>query len=188
MKNIIFSLVLVLGLAVAPVAHIVPEEAPVAVAVEDVGSSTDAATVPVPVEEPTAPAEKAAEEVTNPWVSLIWVVVGLLIVALGGSIKMAGKLGLKKLEKKLGFDVPDALEEIAEGYLTKGINWTENWAKKQADKPRGEDKMAETIRYAVEKAGENEALRKKIEEKGKAIVERLLKSKDTPKEATPKAE
>ncbi len=164
MKNIIFSIILVCGLAFAPT-YVYSEENLVET-VEVVEESTEEA---------------------NPWGSMLWAVLSIFVVTVGGSVKLAGKLAIKKLENKIGFDIPDAIEEIAEGYLAKAVGWTENWAKEKSEKPSSENKMAETIRYAIEKAGENEYIRKTIEEKGTEIVEKLLKSKETPDEATPKS-
>lgn len=187
MRNLFLSLALILGLAAAPVSYIVPEEAPAVVTTEvvEAGSATVAAVTtdePAPAEE--APAEEAK---TNPWVSLAWKVAAIVLAAATGVLALAAKLGFKKIEKKLGFDIPDAIEAIAEGYLVKAINWTEAWAKKKSEAPTSEDKMAATIRVAIEKAGESESVRKFIEEKGTDVVEKLLKSDETPVDATPKS-
>lgn len=122
----------------------------------------------------------------NSWESLGFYALTVLISVSGTLILFAGKIGLKKLEKKLGIDVPEAIEQMAEGILIKGINSTENWAKKQANKPTSENKLAEAIRFALEEAGNNEFVRKKIEDKGKEIIERLLRSEETSDEVTPK--
>lgn len=188
MRNLFLSLVLILGLSVAPVSYVCPQEAPAPATTEvvEAGSATVAATT----DDATLAEEEEkveAEEKANPWVALAWKVAAIILGALSVVVILAAKLGFKKIEKKLGIEIPDAIEAIAEGYLVKAINWTEAWAKKKSDAPTADDKMAETIRVAVEKAGESEYVRKFIEEKGKDVVEKLLKSDDTPEDATPKS-
>lgn len=191
MRKLVLAIILVLGLntsAYCVTACDIPNYFIAAV-------DTTEETVPAeetnvnPTENEAVPVEEVSAETTeeaNEWVSLIWSAVALIIGLLTGTITLAGKMGIKKIEKKIGFDIPDAVEEIAEGYLVKAINWTENWAKEQSEKPTSDDKMAQTIKYAMEKAAESEAVRIKIDEKGKAIVEKLLKSNETSTEATPK--
>lgn len=132
------------------------------------------------------PQSISSNEEQNPWVSLGFYGLTVAISVVGTLILFAGKVGIKKLEKKLGIKIPDVVEEMAEGIIVKGINVTENWAKKQSDKPTSENKMAETIKFALKRAENNEFIRKKIEDKGKEIVERLLRSNETPTEVTPK--
>jgi hypothetical protein len=181
MKNI-STLFLVLLLSAIPSSGNTTDEVPVV-------NTTDVATsITVDTVIPTASTEVQPPATTteSPWKSLVWYTVAALISLLASTIILIAKFGIKKLEQKLGISLPDAVDQLTEGYLVKGINWTENWAKDKANKPTSEDKMVETIRYAIEKTTENEILRKKIEEKGKEIVEKLLKSKETPDSATPK--
>jgi len=188
MRNLLLSILLVFGISVAPVSYIVAEDEPVVTVSgveKNVVSSTSSSTV-----EPTVTSEDSDKEVsekTNPWVSLIWKVAAILLGISTAVVTLAAKLGIKKIEKKLGFDIPDAVEAIAEGYLVKSINWTEEWATKKSEAPSSEDKLVETLRVAVEKAGESESVKKYIEEKGKTAIEKLLKSEDTPESATPKS-
>lgn len=141
---------------------------------------------PAPTEDTVSAEEVAKVEESNAWVNVAYAVLAAVVGAISSVVVFAGKFGIKKAEKALGFDIPDAVEEIAESYLVKAISWTEKWAKDKADRPSSENKMAETIRAALEKAGDNDKVKAVIDEKGKALVEKLLKSDDTAVEATPK--
>jgi len=123
---------------------------------------------------------------TSAWQGLLLSLLAILIPIFGALVVVIVKIVIKKLEKKYGVDAPEAVEQMTEGLLVKGINWTENWAKVQAAKPTSENKMAETIRFALEKASTNEVLKAKIEQRGRELVEKLLKEKITPDSATPK--
>ena len=134
--------------------------------------------------------EAAAEVVdpVNPWVNLVWVVVVTFFAVLSAAVVAAVKWGVALAAKKLGVTLPQAANDLLDAYLLKGIAHAENWAKTQAAKPASESKLAEAIKYAVEKAGENEKLKATIEEKGKELIEKLLRSEDTVAEVTPKVD
>jgi hypothetical protein len=125
-------------------------------------------------------------ESVNPWLNLIWVTVVTFFAVISAAVVAAVKWGLAKAAKKLGVSLPKAADDLLEAYLLKGIAHAENWAKAQAAKPAGESKLAEALKYAVEKAGENEKLKATIDAKGKELIEKLLRSDDTVEEVTPK--
>jgi len=185
MKKLLLSLGLVFGVTVTPVIgynsgiELYSEEPSVTVVEENVD-------VPSTDEETVSTSEEVSEEKQSGWAALTWKVVSLLVALLSGVAVVAFNLGIKKLEKKLGFDVPDAVEVIAESYVVKGINKTENWAKAKSEKPASDDKLAQALSYAADKAAEHKAVKEYIDSHGKELVEKLLKSDETPDEATPK--
>lgn len=123
-------------------------------------------------------------DLMNPWVGVAFVA---LVIVLGVVAKIVSKVSVSKVvQDKLGYDLPEAVDEMVDGFLVKGINWAENWAQAQADKPASDDKLAEAVRFALEKAGDNETLRTKIEDKGVELVEKLLRSNETVDAVTPK--
>lgn len=177
-----FILLVILLLSITPsyteeVVEPIVEETPTEVVVD--------ATEPIDETEATEASEEE-EKVQSAYLSIMWEVITYIIVVLGSIVVFAAIMLLRKLGAKYGFEIPEIAEELIESLLLRCINRTEEWAKAQANKPSSEEKMANTIRLALERVTSNEKLRTRIEEKGKEIVEKLLRSKETSDEATPK--
>ena len=82
-----------------------------------------------------------------PWVDEL---VMLTLEALGGTLVLFAVLAVRKLARKFGIQESKELEQLIQSRAWTAVREAEEWAKRQADKPNGEDKLARALKFLQE--------------------------------------
>lgn len=152
-------------------------------------STTAVSEEPAAPAQPAAPTEAAAPK-QNAWLGVGYDTLVIVISIFGGTIVLGVAALAKKIAGKAGIQLSETAQALVKEYAQKGILAAEEWAKKQAAKPAGENKKAEAVRVALELASKNETVlgvvNKYAVSKLDAKIEELLRSNDVPTEVKPK--
>ncbi len=74
----------------------------------------------------------------------------LLLKAFGAALVVLVGLAVRKLARKLGIQETRDLEQLIQSRAWTAVRETEEWAKRQANKPNGEDKLARALKFLQE--------------------------------------
>jgi len=127
--------------------------------------------VAVPVMAEEVAAEVAVE--ASPWASVGGSVLGLVLDVLAPILAAVASLAFWKLMKKWGIEKDEAMDRKVQSVIQNGIGYAERWAKTQADKPIGNAKKAEAVKFIVEQL-DNEALKMYSRDKLEKLIEARL--------------
>ena len=76
-------------------------------------------------------------------------VLRLLIEVLTPALLVLASWATWKLAARFGIEKNVATDAVLRSYIKEAINWADAWAAKQSEKPTGEQKMAEAVRYVL---------------------------------------
>jgi hypothetical protein len=116
-------------------------------------------------------------EAVNPLSGAIGEIAQIVIDIVGPILIMLVSWAVWKLAGKFGLEKNVKADELLRRYVQEGIDWADSWAKKQTEKPTGEAKYAEAVKYIVKMVGESE-MPNIAEAKLKELVEAYLEKKN----------
>ena len=82
-----------------------------------------------------------------PWVDEL---VMLTLEALGGTLVLFAIFAVRKLARKFGIQETRDLEQLIQSRAWTAVREVEEWAKRQANKPNGKDKLARALKFIQE--------------------------------------
>ncbi len=124
-------------------------------------------------------AESTAEVIsTNPIAGIVGEVAQIVIDVVGPILIMLASWAVWKLAGKFGIEKNAQTDELLRKYVQEGIDWADAWAKTQANKPSGEAKYAEAVKYVVKMVGQSE-IPNVAESKLKELIEAYLEKKNS---------
>jgi hypothetical protein len=117
---------------------------------------------------------EVVEEVVNPWMPIIGRVLDLAIDILSPILIMLASFAAWKLAGKFGIEKNIVADNALREYVLEGINWADQWAKEQIEKPTSDQKFNVAVEYIL-KLIKKSSLPKTTEDRLKAMIEAKLK-------------
>ena len=126
-------------------------------------------------------AEEVAEvTASQPWMPVLGELASMVISVVGPALTILITALVWKLLGKLGVEKNIAIDLLMRKYVKQGINYADGWAKKQAGKPFGDQKLVIAVDHILGLVADSK-LPKMAEDKLKEMIEAQLSfDKKTP--------
>lgn len=121
-------------------------------------------------------AADAIAPATNPWTPVVGDFLQMLIQILSPILVALASYAAWAIAKKFGVDKEDAINKMLQKFVEEGIHWADAWAKKQSEKPTGDAKKAEAVRYILDLV-KGSSIPGLAEDKLKERIEAILEAK-----------